>query len=72
MKQVYFVTFALLFPMFYVKFTSYVSILPGGSVDNYWQRRYTLLPAAVPSFLTDQVDLILRTGKYLNVIRQSG
>ncbi|XP_047741315.1 gamma-tubulin complex component 2 isoform X2 [Hyalella azteca] len=42
-----------------------------GNVDTYWQWRYTLEPSNTPSFLTSYADLILRTGKYLNVIKQS-
>ncbi|KAF2346205.1 Gamma-tubulin complex component protein [Trinorchestia longiramus] len=43
----------------------------GGSVDTFWRWRYTLEPSNIPSFLSSQADLILRTGKYLNVIKQS-
>lgn len=40
--------------------------------DLYWDRRYTLCPARTPAFLAKLSDKILRTGKYLNVMRESG
>mmetsp|Transcript_19781 Transcript_19781/g.59030 ORF Transcript_19781/g.59030 Transcript_19781/m.59030 type:complete len:895 (+) Transcript_19781:186-2870(+) len=40
--------------------------------DTYWQKRYTVNEHQVPSFLAGMTDRILRTGKYLNVIRESG
>ncbi|KAJ6630896.1 Gamma-tubulin complex component 2 like [Pseudolycoriella hygida] len=36
----------------------------------YWERRYTLRRDKTPKFLEPLSDCILRTGKYLNVIRQ--
>lgn len=39
--------------------------------DNYWEKRYSLSPN-VPSFLQPHADIILKTGKYLNVIGDSG
>ncbi|XP_069970961.1 gamma-tubulin complex component 2 isoform X2 [Penaeus vannamei] len=39
--------------------------------DDYWEKRYTIIPHNIPAFLQMHADVILRTGKYLNVIRQS-
>lgn len=38
----------------------------------YWESRYTIHKERIPRFLDDDADIILRTGKYLNVIRQCG
>lgn len=38
----------------------------------YWEKRYTVRPERVPSFVRTQEDRVLRAGKYLNVIRHSG
>ncbi len=38
--------------------------------DDYWERRYSIRPDQIPSFLHAHSDMILRTGKYLNVIQQ--
>ncbi|KMZ10638.1 gamma-tubulin complex component 2 homolog isoform X2 [Drosophila simulans] len=46
--------------------------LPEHYSDDYWERRYTLRDERIPSFLAKYSDKILRTGKYLNVIRQCG
>lgn len=40
--------------------------------DDYWEKRYTPVASNIPSFLQPHANVILRTGKYLNVIRQSG
>jgi gamma-tubulin complex component 2 len=40
--------------------------------DGYWEKRYMVRRERVPSFLGQHTDKILRTGKYLNVIRQCG
>ena len=40
--------------------------------DDYWEKRYALRRERVPSFLLPLADQILRTGKYLNVIKQCG
>lgn len=40
--------------------------------DDYWEKRYTVIPQNIPTFLQVHANVILRTGKYLNVIRQSG
>eukprot|EP00037_Helgoeca_nana_P021398 m.215931 g.215931 ORF g.215931 m.215931 type:complete len:877 (+) comp25633_c0_seq1:245-2875(+) len=40
--------------------------------DAYWEKRYTVNNQHVPSFLAAMSDKILHTGKYLNVIRESG
>lgn len=39
--------------------------------DDYWEKRYSTSTTNIPSFLQSHADMILRTGKYLNVIRQS-
>ncbi|XP_043228485.1 gamma-tubulin complex component 2-like [Amphibalanus amphitrite] len=38
--------------------------------DDYWEKRYTIAPHKIPTFLAKVADKLLRTGKYLNVIRQ--
>ncbi|KAH8343575.1 hypothetical protein KR059_012705, partial [Drosophila kikkawai] len=40
--------------------------------DVYWAKRYTLRKENTPSFLEKYSEKILRTGKYLNVVRQCG
>ena len=40
--------------------------------DAYWERRYTVCQENTPSFLESLADKILRTGKYLNVIKECG
>ena len=40
--------------------------------SDYWSKRYTLRRESIPIFLKESADKILRTGKYLNVIRQCG
>ncbi|RXG60499.1 Gamma-tubulin complex component 2 [Armadillidium vulgare] len=39
--------------------------------DEYWEKRYSLCTENVPTYLESHADIILRTGKYLNVIRES-
>ncbi|XP_016949576.1 gamma-tubulin complex component 2 homolog isoform X2 [Drosophila biarmipes] len=46
--------------------------LPEHYSDDYWEKRYTVRRGHIPSFLEKYSDKILRTGKYLNVIRQCG
>ncbi|KAH8396173.1 hypothetical protein KR222_004543, partial [Zaprionus bogoriensis] len=46
--------------------------LPEHYSDDYWERRYTIRKDCIPTFLEKHADKILRTGKYLNVIRQCG
>ncbi|XP_002022831.2 gamma-tubulin complex component 2 homolog isoform X1 [Drosophila persimilis] len=46
--------------------------LPEHYSDDYWEKRYTVRRDRIPSFLEKYSDKILRTGKYLNVIRQCG
>ncbi|XP_032597253.1 gamma-tubulin complex component 2 homolog isoform X2 [Drosophila grimshawi] len=46
--------------------------LPEHYSDDYWERRYTVRDKCIPKFLEGHSDKILRTGKYLNVIRQCG
>ncbi|XP_055309975.1 gamma-tubulin complex component 2 homolog [Sitodiplosis mosellana] len=38
----------------------------------YWECQYTIKSERIPRFLENDADIILRTGKYLNVIRQCG
>lgn len=38
--------------------------------DQYWSKRYSICRDRVPSFLNKMCEQILRTGKYLNVMRQ--
>ncbi|KAG4073945.1 hypothetical protein HA402_014150 [Bradysia odoriphaga] len=38
--------------------------------DQYWSKRYSLCRDRLPSFLSSMCEQILRTGKYLNVMRQ--
>lgn len=38
----------------------------------YWENQYTIQSERIPRFLENDADIILRTGKYLNVIRQCG
>lgn len=38
--------------------------------DQYWSKRYSICRDRVPCFLISMSEQILRTGKYLNVIRQ--
>ena len=40
--------------------------------DSYWERRYTVSQENIPSFLEHLAEKILRTGKYLNVVRECG
>ncbi|PIK61694.1 putative gamma-tubulin complex component 2 [Apostichopus japonicus] len=40
--------------------------------DAYWEQRYTICRDRIPVFLELLADKILRTGKYLNVVRQCG
>lgn len=46
--------------------------LPVEYSDDYWEKRYTIRREQIPIFLEKVADMILRTGKYLNVIRQCG
>ncbi|KAH8421333.1 hypothetical protein KR009_002058, partial [Drosophila setifemur] len=46
--------------------------LPEHYSDDYWEKRYTVRRDRIPAFLEKYSDKILRTGKYLNVIRQCG
>ncbi|XP_055538248.1 gamma-tubulin complex component 2 homolog isoform X2 [Wyeomyia smithii] len=39
---------------------------------DYWEKQYTIRLDKVPCFLNKYADVILRTGKYLNVIRECG
>lgn len=38
----------------------------------FWEKRVTICKERIPTFLEKVSDMILRTGKYLNVIRQCG
>ena len=46
------------------------AVLPLEYSDDYWERRYSIKADQIPAFLHSNVDKILRTGKYLNVIQQ--
>lgn len=39
---------------------------------DYWEKQYTIRCDKVPCFLVKYADIILRTGKYLNVVRVCG
>ncbi|XP_071055793.1 gamma-tubulin complex component 2-like isoform X1 [Onthophagus taurus] len=39
---------------------------------DYWDKKYTVRRERIPAFLEPVSDIILRAGKYLNVIRQCG
>ncbi|KAK7794541.1 hypothetical protein R5R35_009664 [Gryllus longicercus] len=39
---------------------------------DYWEKRYNVSRERIPVFLERMADMILRTGKYLNVIQQCG
>lgn len=41
-------------------------------IDTTWESRYVIQLDRVPRFLENDAGIILRTGKYLNVIRQCG
>lgn len=40
--------------------------------DSYWETRYTVCQENIPSFFEHMTEKILRTGKYLNVVRECG
>lgn len=40
--------------------------------DEFWEKRYVLKPDKIPRFLEKQANIIFRTGKYLNVVRDCG
>jgi len=44
--------------------------LPAEYNDDFWEKRYCLRVDKIPTFLQKYSDVILRTGKYLNVIQQ--
>ncbi|XP_034825232.1 gamma-tubulin complex component 2-like isoform X2 [Maniola hyperantus] len=46
--------------------------LPVDYSADYWEKRYCVQRDRVPKFLDKFTDIILRTGKYLNVISQCG
>ncbi|XP_076230836.1 gamma-tubulin complex component 2 isoform X2 [Calliopsis andreniformis] len=46
--------------------------LPIDYSADYWEKRYTMRPERIPTFLNEHAQTILRTGKYFNVIRQCG
>lgn len=39
---------------------------------DYWDKKYAIRRECIPKFLKPVSDIILKTGKYLNVIRQCG
>ncbi|EDW29445.1 GL22776 [Drosophila persimilis] len=46
--------------------------MTGSYSDDYWEKRYTVCRDGVTTFLKKHTDMILATGKYLNVIRLCG
>ncbi|RWS29834.1 gamma-tubulin complex component 2-like protein [Leptotrombidium deliense] len=40
--------------------------------DSFWENRYSILSSRMPVFLSRFADKILKTGKYLSVIKQCG
>jgi hypothetical protein len=46
--------------------------LPFDYSSDYWEKRYIIRREKIPIFLERVADVILLTGKYLNVIRQCG
>lgn len=40
--------------------------------DDYWEKRYVIRSERIPRFLEKQADIILRCGKYWNVVRECG
>ncbi|XP_021928970.1 gamma-tubulin complex component 2-like isoform X2 [Zootermopsis nevadensis] len=46
--------------------------LPFDYSSDYWEKRYVIRREKIPVFLERVADVILLTGKYLNVIRQCG
>lgn len=46
--------------------------VPEDYSSDYWEKRYTIRFDSVPEFLEKYAEIILSTGKYLNVIRQCG
>ncbi|XP_044734773.1 gamma-tubulin complex component 2-like isoform X2 [Chrysoperla carnea] len=45
---------------------------PTAYADDFWEKRYSIRRERTPVFLEKVADVILRTGKYLNVVRQCG
>jgi gamma-tubulin complex component 2 len=45
---------------------------PEKNFDDYWEKRYVIQSEKIPRFLEKQADIIFRTGKYLNVVRECG
>jgi gamma-tubulin complex component 2 len=45
---------------------------PEQNFDDYWEKRYVIRSEKIPRFLEKQADIIFRTGKYLNVVRECG
>lgn len=39
---------------------------------DYWVKKYSIRRERIPKFLESVSDIILKAGKYLNVIRQCG
>lgn len=46
--------------------------MPTNYSADYWDKKYTIRRERIPKFLESMSDIILRAGKYLNVIRQCG
>lgn len=47
-----------------------MNTVTGQYSDEYWSKRYMIKKENVPCFMHNVQETILRTGKYLNVIRQ--
>lgn len=46
--------------------------LMGSNDDSYWENRYEIVSSRMPIFLSRFADKIMKTGKYLTVIRECG
>lgn len=46
--------------------------LPVDYSADYWDKKYSVRRERIPKFLEPVADIILKSGKYLNVIRQCG
>lgn len=46
--------------------------LPIDYSADYWDKKYSIRRERIPKFLESVADIILKAGKYLNVIRQCG
>lgn len=46
--------------------------MPDDYSADYWDKKYAIRRERIPKFLEPVSDIILKAGKYLNVIRQCG